>query len=417
MRSARLVATALLVFALPSLATAADGPFHLKDGDRVVFYGDSITEQRLYSTFVETYAITRFPQANLTFVHSGWGGDRVTGGGGGPIDVRLNRDVVAYKPTVVTVMLGMNDASYQPFRDPIFATYTAGYTHLVDKLKADLPGVRLTLIKPSPFDDVTRAPRFEDGYNSVLIRYGDFVRELATKTGSGFADLNTYVVDATKKAFASDPKLAEKLNPDRVHPGPGGQLLMATALLKAWNAPALVSSVVIAPDQATAENATVTEVSRADGTVRWTQLDRALPFPIDIKDPVVELAVRSSDVVPALDRQVVQAVGLEAKEYALTIDGEAVGSFTKEQLAEGVNLATLATPMARQAARVHQLTLRHNNLHFARWRSLQVPYQDLISPHLARAIEELDALELELVADQKAAAQPVAHKFELKPKA
>ena len=27
----------------------------------------------------------------------------------------------------------------------------------------------------------------------------------------------------------------------RVHPGPGGQLLMAAALLKAWNAPALVS--------------------------------------------------------------------------------------------------------------------------------------------------------------------------------
>ena len=181
MRSARLAAFALL-FALPGLARA-DSPFYLKDGDRVVFYGDSITDQRLYTTFAETYAVTRFPKANVTFVHSGWGGDRVTGGGGGPIDVRLDRDVIAYKPTVVTIMLGMNDASYQPFRDPIFNTYADGYRHIVEKLKADVPGVRLTLIKPSPYDDVTRKPKFEGGYNAVLIRYGDFVRELAAEVG------------------------------------------------------------------------------------------------------------------------------------------------------------------------------------------------------------------------------------------
>src|ERR1700760_1403941 len=108
---------------------AASSEFGLKDGDRVVFYGDSITDQRLYTTFTETYAVTRFPKANVTFVHSGWGGDRVTGGGGGPIDVRLDRDVVAYKPTVVTIMLGMNDARYEPFRDATFNTYAEGYKH------------------------------------------------------------------------------------------------------------------------------------------------------------------------------------------------------------------------------------------------------------------------------------------------
>ena len=149
MRSARVIVLALL-FALPGLAKADSG-FYLKEGDRVVFYGDSITDQRLYTTFTETYAVTRFPKTNMTFIHSGWGGDRVTGGGGGPIDVRLDRDVIAYKPTVVTIMLGMNDASYQAFREPIFNTYANGYKHIVEKLKADLPGVRLTLIKPSPY--------------------------------------------------------------------------------------------------------------------------------------------------------------------------------------------------------------------------------------------------------------------------
>src|SRR5438105_747035 len=116
---------AFVLFLLASLGgvAAARGEFYLKDGDRVVFYGDSITDQRLYTTFVETYVVTRFPSMNVSFVHSGWGGDRVTGGGGGSIHRRLDRDVFAYKPTVVTVMLGMNDGSYRPYDDNIFRTY------------------------------------------------------------------------------------------------------------------------------------------------------------------------------------------------------------------------------------------------------------------------------------------------------
>src|SRR4030081_865423 len=99
---------ALCLVAFAALQARADS-FALKDGDRVVFYGDSITDQRLYTTFTETYAVTRFPTLDVRFVHSGWGGDRVSGGGGGPIDVRLKRDVFTYKPTVMTIMLGMND--------------------------------------------------------------------------------------------------------------------------------------------------------------------------------------------------------------------------------------------------------------------------------------------------------------------
>jgi lysophospholipase L1-like esterase len=420
MRSARPVVFGLLLAFAPGLAIASEGKFNLKDGDRVVFYGDSITDQRLYTAFAETFAVTRFPRANVTFVHSGWGGDRVTGGGGGPIDLRLDRDVIAYRPTVVTIMLGMNDASYQPFRDPIFNVYAKGYEHIVDKLKADLPGVRLTLIKPSPYDDVTRKPKFEDGYNAVLIRYGDFVHELASKSGSEFADLNTLVTDATKKAFESDPALAEKLNPDRVHPAPGGQLLMAYALLKAWNAPSIVSSVAIDVKDgkamaASAENTAVTDLTDADNVLAWTQLDEALPFPIDLKDPVTELAVRSSNIVTDLDRQVVKVVGLTGDLYSLTIDGEAVGNFTKAQLEEGVNLALILTPMSKQAAKVHQLTVKRAKIHNQRWRDVEVPYASYQkNPGFAQAIQGLDAIEAEAHQEQRAAAQPKPHKFELK---
>src|SRR6266513_6364904 len=133
-----------LVLALSSTAAAQD--FSLKNGDTVVFYGDSITDQRLYTTFAETYVLTRFPHLHVSFVHSGWGGDRVGGGAGGPIDVRLYRDVLPYNPTVVTIMLGMNDGGYKAFDQPAFDTYSNGFKHIVDTLKRQFPGVRITAI-------------------------------------------------------------------------------------------------------------------------------------------------------------------------------------------------------------------------------------------------------------------------------
>src|SRR5258708_40302658 len=94
----------LIAICLTTLVTSAfaQGNFYLKDGDKVVFYGDSITDQRLYTVFTETYVVTRFPNRRISFVHSGWGGDRVTGGGGGPIDRRLGQDVIGYKRTDMT---------------------------------------------------------------------------------------------------------------------------------------------------------------------------------------------------------------------------------------------------------------------------------------------------------------------------
>src|SRR5437667_6195394 len=113
MKFASLVQTLCLV-AFAALQARAES-FALKEGDRVVFYGDSITEQRLYTTFTETYVMTRFPKLDVRFFAAGWGGDRVRGGLGGAIDGRLQRDVFAYRPTVMTIMLGMNDGAHRVF--------------------------------------------------------------------------------------------------------------------------------------------------------------------------------------------------------------------------------------------------------------------------------------------------------------
>jgi lysophospholipase L1-like esterase len=404
-----------------TLVSAQEKPFYLKEGDRVVFYGDSITDQRLYTTFTETFVVTRFPKMKVDFVHSGWGGDRVGGGGGGPIDVRLERDVFAYKPTVMTIMLGMNDGSYRAFDQGIFDRFSSGYEHIVDSVKKTLPDIRLTLIQPSPYDDVAQPPNFQPGYNAVLVRYGAFVKELGDRVHATVADLNSGVVAAVQKAKATDPDLAKKIIPDRVHPGPGGHLLMAGELLKAWHAPSQVSSVEIdAPGKkVTQSQATrVSDLKVAD-TITWRQTDQALPMPVDTKDGVIALAVNSSDFVQALDQQPLKVSGLTAANYKLAIDGTAVGEFSKEQLGDGINLAILATPMAKQAQEVHRLTLQHNSVHFTRWRQIQVPLASFKSDRVQTATKDLmtalDEEEAELIKQQRAAAQPVEHRFELSP--
>jgi lysophospholipase L1-like esterase len=419
MKLVRRVLLLLTVVLAQAAVALGQDRFFVKDGDRVVFYGDSITDQRLYTTFIETYVVTRFPRLKVWFVDSGVGGDRVTGGWAGPIDVRLQRDVIAYKPTVMTIMLGMNDASYRGWDDAIFNTYTTGYQHIIDTIKRALPGIRITVIQPSPYDDVTRPPNIDEGYNAVLIRYGQFVKELGEREHLLVADLNTPVVSMLEKAKAADAELATKIIQDRVHPGPGGHLIMAEALLKAWNAPATVASVEIdAADRrvAHADNAKVTDL-QTGLSLAWEETDRALPLPLplpldkDFKD--IGLAIRSSDFVQALDQEPLKVMGLTAARYVLKIDGEKVGDFTKEELQEGINLATLPTPMAKQAAMVHDLTLKHNDIHFARWRDVQVTLQDYKLAGEPAAVDALDKLEDQIVEQQRATAQPKPHHYEL----
>lgn len=410
----RMAMAGLLVLAVAS-ACAAQNQFYLKEGDHVVFYGDSITAQRLYTAYTETYVVTRFPRLNVSFVHSGWGGDRVTGGGGGDIETRLKRDVFAYKPSVVTIMLGMNDGGYRAFDAGLFRTYSTGYRHIVDETRSTLPGVRITVIEPSPFDDVTRAPNFEGGYNAVLKRYSQFIVDLGKEDSLTVADLNDPVVSTLEKARSSDAELSQRILPDRVHPGPSGHWVMAEALLKAWNAPALVTDVEI--DAAGkrishAENATLSDLEIGSG-LSWTQLDQALPLPINLENKETALVVQSSDLIQALDQEELRVTGLAPGRYALKIDGGEVGTFSSADFSAGVNLALLPTPMLKQAQAVHELTVEHNDLHSARWHILQVPFQTDPLPHLEQGLQTLDTLEEEIVQRQHAAALPKPHHYEL----
>jgi len=193
-------------------------------------------------------------------------------------------------------------------------------------------------------------------------------------------------------------------------------------LLKSWHAPALVSAVEIDASAKKVVDAKKTKASelKTGDAISWTQFDEALPMPVDLNDPIVALAVKSSDFLQALDQETLKVTGLSAANFNLKIDGEEAGSFSREQLAEGINLATLPTPMAKQAAEVHKLTLHHNNIHFQRWRQIQVPFAEDKTPKVQKAAQglmaALDEEEADVVKKQRAAAQSRRHQFQLAPK-
>jgi hypothetical protein len=133
------------------------------------------------------------------------------------------------------------------------------------------------------------------------------------------------------------------------------------------------------------------------------------------RDHTLALAIRSSDITEALNREPLCITGLQPGQYKLTIDGETAGSWSAEDLSACVNLAVLDTPMARQAMEVRTLTSQHVDLHQVRWRTIQVPLQDLDSAQYDQALKSLDGLEADVVAKQRAAAQPRPHVFQLAP--
>lgn len=387
--------------------------FYLKGGDTVVLYGDSITEQNLYNQFVELYTATRFPHLRIHFYGAGVGGDRVTGGGGGPIDQRLERDVFSEKPTVVTVMLGMNDGSYRATTPEIEDTYVKGYEHLIESIHEHAPAARITLLGPSPYDDVTAPLTFPGGYNAVMLHFADLDKDLAQKYGATFTNLNPPVVAAIEKAQTMDPQIAKLLLPDRVHPDPIAHWIMAETLLKGWNAPALVSSVTIdaaAGKVIDTQNAMVEPVAKDSGTLRWTETENGLPLPLISSNATQALLLKLTDIQQALNQEPLRVTGLEAGQYKLTIDKGVIGTFSATELANGINLADYQTPMRQQAQRVSWLVRDRDEAHYIH---LRMRVRNADTGAQSGGTDKLQAFENSLEDSIYETAVPKPHVFEL----
>jgi lysophospholipase L1-like esterase len=405
------IAVFLLLAACAARISAQEIALH--DGDRVVFYGDSITAQRLYTRFVEDFILTRYPQMNVSFWNAGVPGDTAYGGYTGDMPTRLKRDVSPHQPTVVTIMLGMNDGYYMAFNLKYFDIFKDGYRKLLDGVHSAVPQARVTLISPTPYDEVTHGTEFAQ-YNEVVTRHAGFVKELAASSHLGFSDFNAIETDLLNAAVHKNSSLAALLVTDRIHPAEASHWVMAAALARSWGVSPVVSSVrldAMAGTVTASENTQVTDVKTSGGKLQWMQTDSALPLPLPLDDAMIQFVLSISSLAE-MDRQMLAVNGLPVAQYTLAIDDHKIADFSSEQLSAGVNLALYATPMESQAKGVDAIELKRTRLDEAHF---ILAIEDPKVANEAEADSALAAKDAALAAEQRKTAQPKPHRFELFP--
>jgi lysophospholipase L1-like esterase len=329
----------------------------LAAGDRVVFLGDSITHQCLYTQYVETYFYTRYPQMRLHFHNAGVGGDRAR-----DALTRFDEDVAPYKPKYVTVLLGMNDGSYKGFDQAVFDTYTTDMTAVLDRIAA----IGATAIPMTPTMHDARAARVKGGqeprdtyYNGVLALYGAWLREQAQVRGLGFVDMYAPLNNLTLMKRKTDPDWT--MIKDAVHPGPVGQAVMATAMIADMVKRTNVSQIgidAVPGAKPTAVGAKVDGLTIAAGNVTFTALESALPW---VLPPDAAEGAQLTALGHRYSNQKLTVRLLPKGKYKLSIDGAEVGQYSEAQLARGVELqGNEKTPQYQQALAVALLNKQRN---------------------------------------------------------
>ncbi|MEN9675549.1 MAG: hypothetical protein RIS76_1445 [Verrucomicrobiota bacterium] len=152
--------------AVCGVAFSAHGqvPFELKDGDRVLFIGDTFFEREVDYGHIETRLTAAFPDRNVTFRNLGWAGDTPMGKARASFDwnksdadwlKRVKEQVALVKPTVAFLSYGMTaaleaaEAKTPAEQQAIITKYTTDIGKLMDAID-EVSGqkVRFVLLGP-----------------------------------------------------------------------------------------------------------------------------------------------------------------------------------------------------------------------------------------------------------------------------
>jgi endoglucanase len=355
---------ALLLLGLISLGTplrASVPPF--QHGDRVVFIGDSITHGGRYHADVYLYHATRFPDRPFVAHNCGISGDTAPG-----TNIRFESDIAVHRPTVATIMLGMNDAyawafdPSLPLQEKISAQASSydHYTQAMDQMARTLAEMdcRMVFIKPSIYDQTAVLDQKNlFGKNDQLGRFSEYIDALAMKYDASVVDFYTPMSVINHVIQASDPS-ASIVGGDRVHPGIPGHLVMAYHFLKSQDMSPYVSAIQIDAS----EGGEILQLRNCEihgdlvataGQVSFSATEKALPFPLS------PAQLKALDWVPfqhELNRQVLAVDNLPTGKYALSIDAIKVGEYSSVELKTGIDLsANPATPQYQQALQIKTL--------------------------------------------------------------
>jgi lysophospholipase L1-like esterase len=342
-------AAAFCVFG-SATANAAPRPMLVRDGQKVLLIGDSITNAGGYVQYVDAFLRTRFPESRFTLINLGLPSETVTGLSEPDhpfprpnVHERLDRALARIKPDVVVACYGMNDGIYYPFAEERFVQYQQGIRKVVAKVRA--AGASVILMTPPPFDPLPvkakllplNAPKFSwvnpyERYNEVLERYS---RWLLTLRGEGIpvADPHRETARFLQSIRTKEP--AFTLAGDGVHPTPSGHALVAIALLEQIGAPREVDEAEVDAAKRSAKKGAVADITEADGGLKfiWTT---KLPMP---NDPQWAPGLAEITLInERLNRHRLVVKGLPQRAYVLSEGSTKLGEVTRAELEAGLDM-------------------------------------------------------------------------------
>jgi lysophospholipase L1-like esterase len=205
----------------------------LRDGQRVVFIGDSITDcgrrdeyapyGNGYMSLVRALVSARHPETLLDWTNVGISGDTVRN-----LAQRWDVDAIAARPDWLSVMIGINDVWRAFDGRPEDAVPSGEYEstlRLLLRRAVEATGCRLILADPYLIQ-----PDRSDPWRAESDRYVAVMAALAAEFGA--------VHVATQAAFDQVMAVSEPLSwaADRVHPDLPGHAVIADAFLAALEA-------------------------------------------------------------------------------------------------------------------------------------------------------------------------------------
>jgi len=306
----------------------------LKKGQRVAIVGDSITEQKLYSKFIELYLTACLPELDLHCIQLGWGGETAPG-----FAARMNNDLLPWKPDVVTTCYGMNDGGYRAYDESIGKRYFLAMADIVARIKKT--GATVVVGGPGVVD----SKYFQGGgekpkvYNDNLLHLNEQAKKVADAEGFPHADVFGAMMAAMEKAKPALGEAYDVGGRDGVHPGPNGHLVMAYAFLKGMGIDGNIGTITVDLKGAAAASEGHKVLSAEAGKVELESAKYPFCFTGDEKSPAGTRSMLPYVPFNAdLNRFTLVVKNLGSAKAKVTW-GAASKSFSKEDLEKGVNLA------------------------------------------------------------------------------
>jgi lysophospholipase L1-like esterase len=193
----------------------------------IAFFGDSITQGGArpggYCRLIGEAIEKQRPELGVKIVYAGISGHKVP-----DLQRRLERDVLAKKPTIVFIYIGINDVWHSTRgRGTPKDKFDAGLRELIKKITAT--NARIVLCTPSTIGEKT------DGSNALdpmLEEYSKISRKVAADTGVTLCDLRKAFIDHLKK-HNPDNKSRGILTGDGVHLNATGNQFVAAQAAEA----------------------------------------------------------------------------------------------------------------------------------------------------------------------------------------